>query len=1619
MQLPYLIAGNLTGSVYSGSYLNEQDTALFSTSQSADLFFGYSVRDVTELSIFDTFDTPISWSVLNKDKSYKTVTLTYVDALNNPKSYTYNELNSNFIIHRGKKILLDPINDLSSSGVTDGSFKLSYIFSREMAGSSTNRLVINDISPSRTEIKLLPVGKDYIPYTSFCLKKFPVSDVSPILIGITQNCPYDQIYNLMYEKYKNSILFLQNMFFLKDDGSTIRFLKNLHEDFVKYTTLTTTQYQDGVDPTRVYRIQGIKSYFNNYLLQSDNLIANFTDIEKQFDSFVNLRIEQAFVQYSGQTSRPYKDAKQFCYDFFTQYFYATAVRSIQSDHQNKYFSAFKNVLNFGVNKYFPILTHDFLDERTNPTDPLTLILKFGSELPADISIKDECWVSNFGMAPFTFTALLQNPTKYKTLTIGPPNFGTTTKFINKENVNKLYSSEDLQLQSDTENSIYVNKEISKLNTDYSDFNNFVVFSSADTRINIFKNKMVEYFSLSSSLSTVEISYINSLSSSVTYPYYLVEKENIQKQLNTLISSFDGYESYLFDSENYVYNVTSKSFINTAFIEDTDISASNYDKYNRDSLVNNTPEYILDDATNNQDYLTFLSMVGHHFDNIYTYISALPIERQVSNNSSGSLPINTLKELLYSFGWNVDDIINSLDIDQVYLNSLNSATYDTLSAEQRLQIIWNRILVTLPGIYKTKGTEDCVKFLMACYGLPSSLISIREYGGTDSAEDPTPTYKLDEKTYMLKFSGIGDRIEGPSPSSTKTIEFKFAIESASYYQEWQRVSLFTLYPYQDPNAAWSIDLYKVPGQYTGKVALQMKSGSTGISMISDPLPIFNGEIFSVMLRRNEVSNDFEYSPDYNAIPIEYDLVVQRNEDGRKIFYSITSSNFYAQDNRIFAKYGRFSLSDGTYIGTLDKLGIWDVPLDDNDFEEHVNDLNSYGYSGSSAFQNLWVRLDWDYPQNVNTGSPSAMWIDNASTYYNIPNYYSSAWVSSSIVPTVWSASQDIIRNVWQTYYPTGSVDIVALNFPTVIDPNWSASYNCGWHSASVYPYHFREFEYQQDIDGSKFGPNKFKNKKIRKLDYNIEARFDANDRSTFDEHVTVTGESNQLGFFIDPQDSKNKDIVRYVGRNGIMELISDPRNLYSDKYYDLINKNYEYNSLGNKQTLFNEMLTVYKFYFDKSIFQAIKNIVPARANLFTGVVIEPTILERPKYQNRPIVSNINAIQNPAVISNLYHLTESVLWGVFGYDSGSFIGYRDTINLNYITYPNRIMPSNLDNGIAGYVTDLMDKVQLGNYPNFESFPRLWEDVGSSPANWPVEGIDGSTTYDLNSNGRFIVGPDQNSRVRTTDPISAGYNDTTHSILYYILKSWDKYYYYAKTGEYVRSLNPSENLYNSASVYLYKYIIVSEPVMREWVYWYNNTNGTTVNGDPSFNYFAPNYIHNSSTFKGTPNLKVSNVSIVPGGTFPGNLSDFVWNINPASQYFEIVSGYPRNHYTHKMEKFSKAKYPKVYNSSTNVIYVKGRNTIDDTINQSGINDGTYPVSSNNVSNVNVVNTGNVIQYVPTTNAGTLIPGAKATNNSNSSTGGSNTGTAGGGSSGGTSGIRGLTGGSSGNLGYHGITP
>ena len=78
--------------------------------------------------------------------------------------------------------------------------------------------------------------------------------------------------------------------------------------------------------------------------------------------------------------------------------------------------------------------------------------------------------------------------------------------------------------------------------------------------------------------------------------------------------------------------------------------------------------------------------------------------------------------------------------------------EVISSADATKEIWRRILNNLPYIMKTKGTTRSIKALLSCYGIPSTILDIREYGGP-TPPDGTPTYYTRDKLmYGLRLEG---------------------------------------------------------------------------------------------------------------------------------------------------------------------------------------------------------------------------------------------------------------------------------------------------------------------------------------------------------------------------------------------------------------------------------------------------------------------------------------------------------------------------------------------------------------------------------------------------------------------------------------------------------------------------------------------------------------------------------------------------------------------------------------------------------------------------------------------------------------------------------------------------
>jgi hypothetical protein len=122
--------------------------------------------------------------------------------------------------------------------------------------------------------------------------------------------------------------------------------------------------------------------------------------------------------------------------------------------------------------------------------------------------------------------------------------------------------------------------------------------------------------------------------------------------------------------------------------------------------------------------------------------------------------------------------------------------------------------------------------------------------------------------------------------------------------------------------------------------------------------------------------------------------------------------------------------------------------------------------------------------------------------------------------------------------------------------------------------------------------------------------------------SYTANTNLLEVAFAPQDEINDDIISQIGYFNIGEFIGDPRQRSSSatSYHDLDALRNEYFEKYTKNYDLNDYIRLIKF-FDNSLFKMIKDFVPARTSLASGVVIKQTLLERNKYPQPQ--TNINS------------------------------------------------------------------------------------------------------------------------------------------------------------------------------------------------------------------------------------------------------------------------------------------------------------------------------------------------------------------------------------------------------------
>ena len=752
----------------------------------------------------------------------------------------------------------------------------------------------------------------------------------------------------------------------------------------------------------------------------------------------------------------------------------------------------------------------------------------------------------------------------------------------------------------------------EINVDYSNFRNFINFSSVSKRVNNFKYKLNQiegYVATSASYNGVSGSS--------------ADVKAAVSSIDELKNNFDGFEKYMyFQSSSYVTSSLGEFFDNswpktsgTGKVGDAYVlahttsskaknwytiqnaSASLYDEDSFNKLSNIIPQHIKFD-TSNQTYIDLVNMVAHHFDNIWIYIKAMGDVHDRREKLSEGMSKDLFMSVAKSLGWQLNDGKDTISLAKYALGKeVTGSSFSPHSSQPERDTsreIWSRIVNNMPYFLKNKGNIRAIKGLISTYGFPSTILRVKEYGGPDLPDNASPQFEIGRKfTKSLDFRGaqsvkttwVDDSSSGRKPD---TIEFRFRTPTGSNQILVEKKSA-------SPNLSSSffirlkennsIDNY-------GYVAFQI-SGSDGLKEISSSnFPVYDNDFFSVMVRRTLGTDNINVSQSFELHLSKYDASRSKINLYSKstLVTDIAASASYNQnwetDGNIFIGGSEDNALVGDqFSGSLMEYRHWTEVLNTGSFRNHIGNPKAYnGNSLSSSYENLVLRYSFDDNKNLSTDTDGIRDVSANST-----NAYSGS------------------HSGFTGNFFSSVVDETKTNIPSI-------------------------GAMRRTTNKIRIEPNPLK------TGFSLNAKH----RATVSAYDTAPNDSNKVGVFFAPTDVINTDIIESVADLNFDNFLGDPRDLQELEYRGLKNAADNYWKKYKSPNNFWDYIRLIKFY-DQSLFGQIRKMIPARAKASLGILVEPNIFERnkvvigkpPKFENFYFSSSIDIGIDLIKVSSSYN------------------------------------------------------------------------------------------------------------------------------------------------------------------------------------------------------------------------------------------------------------------------------------------------------------------------------------------------------------------------------------------------
>jgi hypothetical protein len=987
-------------------------------------------------------------------------------------------------------------------------------------------------------------------------------------------------------------------------------------------------------------------------------------------------------------------------------------------------------LNFGDNN-LELATNialDVIDSRN------TILIKLYEPLASTYGLKTQFWVVEKVSDPLAYQVeFISDQVIFDDrIFLKGPNFDISVKDqANNSTEYKTYNS--LTTSNSTLNnqlSSILSEKRAELNTDYSEYENFVFFSSAGQRLYNFKQKL----SLIESYNN-DITVLNTLPNTVQVSS---SKAIIQNKIDTLITNFDGYDYYLyFESSSTtwpksdatkpysLYSTGSNQAINWYNIQEA--SASSYDNQNQNNLYNVFPQYIQEDPDNEQFQL-FVEMVAQMFDDVWLYTQAIKNRQDGDNSLSGGISKDLVADALRSYGINIyQSSFSTSDLFTSYLGIASNGSllpptgsevinnYVTSSAEMipfddAQKLIYKRFYHNLPYILKKKGTIEGLRTLLTCFGVPDTILQITEFGGKNTTNVNDWDYFENHFNYAFTTSGSGYvnipwQNLGTSSKFPKAVEFRFKTfglppSGIPYSQSLVNTSnkeFNILLEYTGSGYATGSYSASIANPYNEYATLKFYHSASAASA-SIYLPFFDGGWWSILVNGITGSSSTYTVYAKNNIYDGY----EGNKLGFQASASFTSSKWWDNNSTgelYLGSSGSAVIAGKTYnpiSASFQEFRYYTTNLSESVFNDYVmNSLSIEGNNISGSYDTLLFRASLGAELYTNTSSIHP-------AYSNTPSFSSSNLFS-------YTGSYSFNPNVETVYYDEPGVGML----------------------------------------------NRVANK-IKLQDNNIPTGNVLSPLAPLSQASPTTGSvshnNNLLEVGFSPQNEIDKDIINQLGYFNIGEYIGDPRQVSNKSYVDLKPLRDAYFKKYSSSYDYSDYVRLIK-YFDNALFKMVKDFIPARTSISTGIIIKPTILERPKYPE-PQVS----WSRPEYTASVQHYSGSDTIYGFSSDNGgvylnqtssftqSFNGPTGSVNI--IHNDNR----EFYNGeLSGTILTVTTQSILNN-PLLE--PRYRESI-SDIQNLQVA-ISGAF-FESGSNSEFKIGTLPFKITTTSLPI---YNTTTYT-------------------------------------------------------------------------------------------------------------------------------------------------------------------------------------------------------------------------------------------------------------------